>query len=63
MKFQKDNPFLGENGSPIDGKLHDAIAWERDREMERRKSLPEDEQKRLAESDRHFAKKMQSSVS
>ena len=63
MKFQKDNPFLGANRSPIDGKLHDAITWERNREIKRRKTLPIEEQKRLFDADKNFQRKMQSSIS
>jgi hypothetical protein len=54
------NPYDRGNGVPIFGKEPEFFAWARKKELERRKTLPPEEQKKLAEADKHLDDKMDS---
>ncbi len=61
MKFGiKDNPYANPDGTPKDGKDAEFFAWARKKELDRRKTLPEEEVKKIEESEQALAKRMDS---
>lgn len=57
---QNKNPYADKDGFPMDGKETQFFAWARDQELQRRKSLPEDERKAIEVSEQALAKRMNS---
>jgi hypothetical protein len=59
MKLNKEtNPHVNADGAPSHGQEPQFFAWARERELERRKSLPEAEVKELEESEQALVKRM-----
>ncbi len=59
--LKKDkNPFSNEDGTPREGFEPQFFAWAREKEIERRKALPEDVVKAIEESEQALAKRMDS---
>ncbi len=60
MKPHPDNPFADKDGAPKPGKGWEYGDFEKEKELERRKSLPKEEVARLEAAEQHLAKKMNS---
>ena len=52
------NPYADKSGRPLLGKFEQFFAWNRERELERRKDLPKDELDRLEAAEQNLADKM-----
>ena len=60
MYSNKSNPHADKNGHPIIGTMHKFVAFEREKELERRKHLPPEEVAELERVENHLADKMNS---
>ena len=60
MPASQNNPYANPNGTPRDGKELQFFAWERKRRLAEIKKLPPEVQKRIRESERRFAARMNS---
>jgi hypothetical protein len=56
----KKNPFGKPDGTPIDGKEPEFFAWAREKELERRKTLPKEERESIERSENALDRRMNS---
>jgi hypothetical protein len=59
-KEESCNPFMGEDGFPMKDKANEFFEWARAQELERRKSLSQDEVANLEASEQALARRMNS---
>lgn len=57
-KKLKYNPYGNPDGTPKDGQEDNFFRWAREQELERRKTLPPEEVKKLEESEEALARRM-----
>ncbi len=60
MTSHPDNPYSDENGDPKMGMLCEFLNFERAKELERRKTLSQEEVAGLEMAEQHLARKMNS---